>query len=155
MSVSRRSFVASLGAGTAGLLTAPLIRWQGHEALLAQGQPERRADRLLASAPGMIRIDSNENPNGPGQHVFDAIMKHFSDANRYPNPNCNNANFGPDFEPQSRHLRCFCAHAGGFDKSLRGIVNFAAFPTARPVHVQRTASNSFLPLGWRSERPRN
>ena len=59
MSVSRRSFVASLGAGTAGLLTAPLIRWHGHEALLAQGQPERRADRLLASAPGMIRIDSN------------------------------------------------------------------------------------------------
>ena len=84
MSVSRRSFVASLGAGTAGLLTAPLIRWQGHEALLAQGQPERRADRLLASAPGMIRIDSNENPNGPGRRALDAVANAFGHANRYP-----------------------------------------------------------------------
>ena len=84
MSVSRRSFVASLGAGTAGLLTAPLIRWPGHEALLAQGLPERRADRLLASAPGMIRIDSNENPNGPGRHALEAISNAFSHANRYP-----------------------------------------------------------------------
>jgi len=84
MSVSRRSFVASLGAGTAGLLTAPLIRWQGHEALLAQGQPERRADRLLASAPGMIRIDSNENPNGPGRRALEAVANAFGHANRYP-----------------------------------------------------------------------
>jgi len=84
MSVSRRSFVASLGAGTAGLITAPLIRWQGHEALLAQGQPERRADRLLASAPGMIRIDSNENPNGPGQRALEAVSSAFGHANRYP-----------------------------------------------------------------------
>ena len=84
MSVSRRSFVASLGAGTAGLLTAPLIRWQGHEALLAQGQPERRADRLLASAPGMIRIDSNENPNGPGRRALEAVSNAFGHANRYP-----------------------------------------------------------------------
>jgi histidinol-phosphate aminotransferase len=84
MSVSRRSFVASLGAGTAGLITAPLIRWQGHEALLAQGQPERRADRLLASAPGMIRIDSNENPNGPGQRALQAVSNAFGHANRYP-----------------------------------------------------------------------
>ncbi len=84
MSVSRRSFVASLGAGTAGLLTAPLIRWQGHEELLAQGQPERRADRLLASAPGMIRIDSNENPNGPGRRALDAVANAFGHSNRYP-----------------------------------------------------------------------
>jgi histidinol-phosphate aminotransferase len=84
MSVSRRSFVASLGAGTAGLLTAPLVRWQGHEALLAQGQPERRADRLLASGPGVIRIDSNENPNGPGKHALDAVSNAFGHANRYP-----------------------------------------------------------------------
>jgi histidinol-phosphate aminotransferase len=84
MSVSRRSFVASLGAGTAGLITAPLIRWHGHEALLAQGQPERRADRLLASAPGMIRIDSNENPNGPGRRALEAVSNAFGHANRYP-----------------------------------------------------------------------
>ena len=83
MAVSRRSFVATLGAGASGLIASPLISWRGHEALFAfQGTAERRADRLLASQPGMVRIDSNENPNGPGQHVFDAIMKHFVDANR-------------------------------------------------------------------------
>jgi histidinol-phosphate aminotransferase len=85
MSVSRRSFVATLGGGTVGLLTAPLISWRGHEELLAfQGVPDRRAERLLASQPGMIRIDSNENPNGPGQHVFDTLTRHFHDTNRYP-----------------------------------------------------------------------
>jgi histidinol-phosphate aminotransferase len=85
MAVSRRSFVATLGAGASGIIASPLISWRGHEALFAfQGVAERRADRLLATRPGMVRIDSNENPNGPGQHVFDAIMKHFVDANRYP-----------------------------------------------------------------------
>jgi histidinol-phosphate aminotransferase len=85
MSVSRRSFVATVGTGTAGLLAAPLLTWRGHEALYAfQGTNERLADRMLASQPGMIRIDSNENPNGPGAHVFDAITHHFNEANRYP-----------------------------------------------------------------------
>jgi histidinol-phosphate aminotransferase len=85
MAVSRRSFVATLGAGASGIIASPLISWRGHEALFAfQGVAERRADRLLASRPGMVRIDSNENPNGPGQHVFDAIIKHFNEANRYP-----------------------------------------------------------------------
>ena len=103
MAVSRRSFIASVGAGTAGALTLPLSlpltsNWRGAEALGAevarvgqQGgsaqQPTletRRADRLLASQPGMIRIDSNENPNGPGTRVFEAITAHFGESNRYP-----------------------------------------------------------------------
>lgn len=98
MPVSRRSFVttlgATVGAGAAGILTAPLISWRGHEELLAQqGTPQepassgvdaRRADRLLASRPGMIRIDSNENPDGPSRRALDAIVKHLTDSNRYP-----------------------------------------------------------------------
>ena len=84
MAVSRRSFVATIGSGTAGLIAAPLLNWRGHEALFAQGTSERQEDRLLASKPGMIRIDSNENPNGPGQRVFDAVTKHFGVSNRYP-----------------------------------------------------------------------
>src|SRR5438477_735893 len=40
MPVSRRSFVATvgatLGAGATGLLSAPLVSWRGHEELLAQ-----------------------------------------------------------------------------------------------------------------------
>ncbi len=89
MPVSRRSFLTTVGAGSAGMLAMPLIDWRGHEALVAQQQPQqqvpdRKADRLLASRPGMIRIDSNENPNGPGQHVFDTITKHLTESNRYP-----------------------------------------------------------------------
>ena len=84
MSVSRRSFVATLGAGTAAL-ALPSITWRGHEGMLyAQGTQSRRADRLLAARPGMIRIDSNENPNGPGEHVFAAIRNDLAESNRYP-----------------------------------------------------------------------
>lgn len=86
MSVSRRSFVATLGAGATGLIGAPLISWRGYEALVAQqtGSPEPRSERLIASQPGMVRIDSNENPNGPGRHALDAIVHHLSISNRYP-----------------------------------------------------------------------
>ena len=88
MTVSRRSFLASVGAGGVGVLALPSISWRGRENLYAfqQGQPpaSRRADRLLAAAPGMIRIDSNENPNGPGEHVFAAIRNHLHESNRYP-----------------------------------------------------------------------
>ncbi len=46
MPVSRRSFVATLGAGATGILAAPLmpsfLTWRGHEELLAfQGQADR------------------------------------------------------------------------------------------------------------------
>jgi histidinol-phosphate aminotransferase len=85
MPLSRRSFVSSLGAGGVGVLAGPLITWRGREHLHAlQGVSERRADRLLATRPGMIRIDSNENPNGPGQKVYDTIRRTVDQSNRYP-----------------------------------------------------------------------
>ena len=88
MSLSRRNFLATVGAGSAGIAVFPLISARGREALSAQqpGNPiaQRRADRALSSAPGMIRIDSNENPNGPGARAFEAMRSTFPDANRYP-----------------------------------------------------------------------
>jgi histidinol-phosphate aminotransferase len=84
MPISRRSFVVTLGAGGAAVLTAPLLSRRGHEALLAQGPAARRADRLLAARPGVIRIDSNENPNGPGERVYQVIRRHLGESNRYP-----------------------------------------------------------------------
>ena len=88
MTVSRRSFITSVGVGSAGVLALPGINWRGRESLHAQGVGQapstRKADRLLAAAPGMVRIDSNENPNGPGEHVFDAIRHHLDESNRYP-----------------------------------------------------------------------
>jgi histidinol-phosphate aminotransferase len=84
MPISRRSFLTALGAGGAGVVAAPLIGWRGHESILAQGTAARRADRLLAARPGVIRIDSNENPNGPGERVYAVIRSHLSESNRYP-----------------------------------------------------------------------
>ncbi|HEU5217346.1 MAG TPA: aminotransferase class I/II-fold pyridoxal phosphate-dependent enzyme [Gemmatimonadales bacterium] len=84
MSISRRSFFKAVGAGGAGVLAAPLITWRGHETLLAQGAAARRADRLMAARPGVIRIDSNENPNGPGERVYGVIRRHLGESNRYP-----------------------------------------------------------------------
>ena len=88
MAISRRSFVAALGGtGALGALT-----WRGHEQLLAQapaqaplqGAAARRADRLLAARPGMVRLDSNENPYGAGERVFGVIRSRLSASNRYP-----------------------------------------------------------------------
>jgi histidinol-phosphate aminotransferase len=88
MPLSRRNFLATAAAGSAGIALYPMIGYRGREALSAQqpGSPmaQRRRDRAMASAPGMIRIDSNENPNGPGERAFEAMRGTFPDANRYP-----------------------------------------------------------------------
>ena len=88
MPVSRRGFLATLGAGGAGVLASPLIHARGREAAFGgvapQGVEERKADRRMASRPGVIRIDSNENPVGPGERAIAAIQQTFGQANRYP-----------------------------------------------------------------------
>src|SRR5579871_6848585 len=88
MAVTRRNFLTTVGAGSAAVFAAPLVLARGREASLAlparQGVDERRADRRLAARPGMIRIDSNENPIGPGEKALAAIQRTFADVNRYP-----------------------------------------------------------------------
>jgi histidinol-phosphate aminotransferase len=74
MSVSRRTFVKSLGAGTAGALTSAFIGARGREAWAYSfwdGNPE--APTFSPLDTGDIIISSNENPLGPGQHVIDAM----------------------------------------------------------------------------------
>ncbi len=78
MTVSRRHFVSTLGLGSAGLLSPPLFGGRGHEARLAAWLASP------AMPPSLIRLDSNENPNGPGPKAFDAIRAMFGEANRYP-----------------------------------------------------------------------
>jgi histidinol-phosphate aminotransferase len=78
MSLSRRSFVQTMGAGTAGLW----ITSRGREAsLFAQGiQP------IQGPAPSII-LSSNENPLGCHKDVLAAIQTHaFPEAGRYPFP---------------------------------------------------------------------
>jgi histidinol-phosphate aminotransferase len=77
VAVSRRSFVGTLVAGGAGLLTAPLLGARGLEAARFDQLAPRRSS-------GIVRLDSNENPNGPGSLVLDAMRGAFGEANRYP-----------------------------------------------------------------------
>ncbi len=75
MSISRRNFVQVMGAGAAGSLFSPFVRGRGLEAM-AFGD--------TAIAPGAIRLDSNENPNGPGAVALDGIRAALGESNRYP-----------------------------------------------------------------------
>ena len=78
MSVSRRSFVKAVSAGGIGAFASPLISARGAEAMVANGVTAPRG------SPSGIRLDSNENPNGPGRVVLDAVHAAFDVANRYP-----------------------------------------------------------------------
>jgi histidinol-phosphate aminotransferase len=94
MSVSRRTFVKAAGVGGLGAFAAPLIAGRGSEATrelyeagIAPADVSFVADeraRARRAAPTAIRLDSNENPNGPGTAVLDAIRDMFGEASRYP-----------------------------------------------------------------------
>ena len=75
MSLSRRSFVQTVGAGAAGWW----ISSRGQEGLaFAQGiQP-------LAGPPPSVILSSNENPLGCHPDVLAAVKGSFAEAGRYP-----------------------------------------------------------------------
>ncbi|MDB4878531.1 MAG: hypothetical protein JWM41_4977 [Gemmatimonadetes bacterium] len=82
MSVSRRSFMKVVGAGGVGAFAMPLLSARGAEAAIAmRGRVPLEAP---LGSPSGIRLDSNENPNGPGKAVLDAVHSAFDVANRYP-----------------------------------------------------------------------
>src|SRR5687768_15029525 len=97
MHLSRRSFVKTASVSGLGALTVPLIAARGSEALrgsvfepyvpggsgLGEFAPHERATYRIAN-PNAIRLDSNENPNGPGKVALDAIRNMFGEAPRYP-----------------------------------------------------------------------
>ena len=66
MSVSRRSFIHTVGAGS--VLSADFLIGRGREAMAFEGVEFQAPDD-----GGFIRIDSNENPRGPGKAAIDAI----------------------------------------------------------------------------------
>jgi histidinol-phosphate aminotransferase len=78
MAMSRRAFVSAFGIGGAGLLAPAWLHARGNEG---------RLDGWLDgpdAPPSVIRLDSNENPNGPGPRAVEAIRGMFGEANRYP-----------------------------------------------------------------------
>lgn len=67
MSVSRRRFFHSVGAGSAAL-SAGFITGRGREAMAFEAAEVQAPDD-----GGFLRIDSNENARGPGKSAIDAI----------------------------------------------------------------------------------
>jgi histidinol-phosphate aminotransferase len=79
MSLSRRAFFRSVGVGGAGLVAGSLLAARGSEAFAGSGGQ--------APAPGtgtLIRLDSNENAEGPSPRALDAVRGAFGEACRYP-----------------------------------------------------------------------
>lgn len=87
MTISRRSFVSSLGAAGAASLV-PVISARGLEASRGDltGPVDFAGDDSAHArivSPAAMRLDSNENPNGPGEHALQAIRDMFAEAGRY------------------------------------------------------------------------
>ena len=81
VTVSRRSFVQVVGAGAVGSLLVPWVSGRGLEAMTLDaftGGPEQ------SKQVDAIRLNSNENPNGPGPIALGAITAALGEANRYP-----------------------------------------------------------------------
>lgn len=74
MSLSRRSFVQTVGLGGAGLSTAFIIG-RGREAMAFEGGA---LQALQPPDDGAIHIDSNENARGPGQSSIEALHRAIS-----------------------------------------------------------------------------
>jgi histidinol-phosphate aminotransferase len=75
MSLSRRRFVQTVGAGAAGFWVAG----RGREA----GLFDLGFDALHAQTSSPIILASNENPLGPGRAVLDAVRAGFGELGRY------------------------------------------------------------------------
>jgi histidinol-phosphate aminotransferase len=82
MSLSRRRLFQRFGSAP---LNGEWIAARGREAAVAEGSLETAQQQQRAAASSnIIRIASNENPLGPGQHVVDVIVGKFPEAGRYP-----------------------------------------------------------------------
>lgn len=78
--LTRRAFVRTVGAGTAGALTASFIGARGREHSIWSGLETP----LHALEPGVICLASNENPLGPGAAVLNAVRAAFGSNGAQP-----------------------------------------------------------------------
>jgi histidinol-phosphate aminotransferase len=92
MTLSRRTFLRTLGASGAGVATLPFVAARGSEALAGiraasagLTTPPAEADaRLAAQVQSALHLGTNENPNGPSRAALDAVRASFSIAAEYP-----------------------------------------------------------------------
>jgi histidinol-phosphate aminotransferase len=82
MAISRRAFVGTLAWGGAAVVSGTAISARGRESLAGDWGRDEAAGQLTPVAG--IRLDSNENPNGPAPAALDAIRSAFGEASRYP-----------------------------------------------------------------------
>ncbi|MFN0098459.1 MAG: pyridoxal phosphate-dependent aminotransferase [Gemmatimonadaceae bacterium] len=82
MSQDRRSFIRTLGVGGAGALSLPA--WISARGLEAGTHAEPSAVAAASRASGVIKLDSNENPNGPVPAVIREVQRSFRAAALYP-----------------------------------------------------------------------
>jgi histidinol-phosphate aminotransferase len=81
MAVSRRAFVRSLTPRVGPSSAA--IAARGREAWAAE-YPHGEEPQAAQESPLAVRLNSNENPLGPGQSALGAIERAFAYAGRYP-----------------------------------------------------------------------
>jgi histidinol-phosphate aminotransferase len=85
MFTTRRSFIRALGfsgVGAAALAPAAIFAARGRES--QGGLPSVAGAKPARPSKTALRLNSNENPLGPGENVLAAIRAAFSEANRYP-----------------------------------------------------------------------
>jgi len=83
MPLSRRSFLGSVGHREATPLSTAWVAARGREAAVAEGSSSLDAEAAPINV-AEIKIDSNENPLGPGPAAIEALTQAFKDAGRYP-----------------------------------------------------------------------
>jgi len=76
MSVSRRGFVRTVGAGTVGAFSTSFMIGRGREALAST--PDLQEQQAQVWDDGFIRISSNENARGPGPSAIEALHRTIS-----------------------------------------------------------------------------
>jgi len=81
---SRRDFLGVLNGGRAGFDAGEWLAARGHEDFQAQAAQGRRPRVELPPGVKAVKINSNENPLGPGKAALDAITRKFPEAGRYP-----------------------------------------------------------------------
>jgi histidinol-phosphate aminotransferase len=139
--LSRRRFVHLLGAGAAGSLLVPTVAARGMEARFGPRDPDG-----ATRAKDLIRLDSNENPNGPGRAALAAIAGAGSVVNRYPD-DASEALRAALARMHGVEPASVCVSCGSTDV-LRATVQAYASPTRAVV----TAAPTYESPTWDAER---